>query len=178
MRRTALLAALGLGTVAALFVAVLATRAPAVDKQSQSPLLGKPVPEISGRDLNGQPVRLSGLQGRWVLVNFFASWCVPCHQEHPELERFLARHSAAGDATVLGVIVDDTAANARSFFAANGGSWPVVDDPDGQVALDFGVRGPPESFLVAPDGTVMAKFIGPVTAEGLDRLITSARSRA
>ena len=177
-RRTALVAALGLGVVGTLFVAVLATRAPAVDKQSASPLLGKPAPDVAGRDLRGTAVSLHDLQGRFVVVNFFASWCIPCHQEHPELQRFLARHGTAGDATVLGVICDDTAGNARSFVGANGGGWPVIDDPDGQVALDYGVRGPPESFLIAPSGIVLAKFVGPVTADGLDRLITTMRSRA
>lgn len=172
---TALIAALAVGLVAALFVALLATRSPAVDKQATSPLLGRPAPALSGVDLSGRPVQLSGLRGKFVLVNFFASWCIPCQREHPELEQFVERHAAKGDATVLGVIFDDTAANARRFVAANGGDWPIVDDPSGQVALDFGVRGPPESFLVAPDGTVLVKFIGQVTADGLDRVLAGVQ---
>jgi len=158
----------------ALFVALLATRAPAVDKQATSPLLGKPAPDIQGVDLAGQPARVAADRGRFVLVNFFASWCVPCQQEHPQLERFVAMHKAKGDATVFGVIFDDTTANARAFVQRSGGDWPIVADPGGTVALDYGVRGPPESYLIGPDGTVLAKFIGAVTADGLDRILARA----
>ena len=84
---------------------------------------------------------------------------------------------AKGDATVFGVVFDDTAANARTFMHNNGGAWPAIADPSGDIALNFGVRGPPESFLVGADGIVLAKFIGQVTADGLDRLLAQVQAR-
>src|SRR5438270_3022240 len=97
-RHTARWAAVSLGVVLLLFVAVLATRKSAADKQAESPLLGKPAPALTGTGLDGHDVSLVSDQGKWVVVNFLASWCVPCRQEHPELVKFTQRHQVAGDA--------------------------------------------------------------------------------
>jgi cytochrome c biogenesis protein CcmG/thiol:disulfide interchange protein DsbE len=166
-----------LGVVLLLFVGVLATRKSAVDKQSESPLLGKPAPTIDGTGIDGKNASLGSMRGKWVVVNFLASWCVPCHEEHPELVKFTQRHQAPDDATVLGVIFDDTEANVGRFFERLGGAWPVVGDPGGRIALDYGVRGPPESFLVDPQGFVVWKGIGQVSADGLDRLLEQGKAR-
>jgi len=177
---TALIAAGVIACVMALFVALLATRNSALDQQARSPLIGKPAAPIAGTGIAGDPVQLAGLRGKWVLVNFFASWCVPCHQEHPELINWLGRHAVKGDAAIVGVIFEDTAGNARSFMKANGGDWPIVVDPkpDFPFALAYGVRGPPESFLVSPDGIVVYKFIGPVTAGYVDQVVRLAGGTA
>ncbi|TMK89424.1 MAG: TlpA family protein disulfide reductase [Actinobacteria bacterium] len=176
-RHTARWAAISLGVVLLLFVAVLATRKSAADKQAESPLLGKQAPSLTGSGLDGSQVSLASMHGKWVVLNFMASWCVPCREEHPELVKFTQRHQVADDATVLGVIFDDTQPNVRRFFSELGGSWPVVDDPGGHTALDFGVRGPPESFLVDPNGFVVWKGIGQVNADGLDKLLRQGKAR-
>ncbi|HUR22851.1 MAG TPA: TlpA disulfide reductase family protein [Acidimicrobiales bacterium] len=165
--------ALAVGLVVALLVVTLATRRPASDVVAPSPIVGQPAPDIEGPDLNGVTTRLSELRGRYVVVNFFATWCVPCVQEHPELVRFADRHPAE-QAQVLMVVYDDQPSDVRAFLAKRGGDWPVVDDPASKV--DFGVRGVPESFLVAPDGFVLSRLVGGVTADGLDRLISQAEA--
>ena len=170
--------ALGVAVVLVALVALLATRKSAESTLANSPLLGKPAPELTGPGIDGGTVRLASYQGRFVVLNFFASWCVPCHEEHDDLIRFSEEHKAKGDAAVVAVLFDDDAAHARAFFAKNGGDWPVVDDPNGKVALDFGVRGPPESYLVGPDGTVLAKFVGQVTDTSLDNLLRQAEGRS
>ena len=177
-RHSARWIAVTLGVVLLLFIGVLATRRSAADKQADSPLLGKPAPALSGTALDGRQASLGDDGGKWVVVNFLASWCVPCRQEHPELIKFIQRHQAAGDATVLGVIFDDSAANVRRFFGELGGAWPVIGDPGGRIALDYGVRGPPESFLIDPNGFVVWKGIGQVSADGLDRLVAQGQARS
>ena len=177
-RRTALWASLAVALVGALLVALLATRSPAVERLADSPLLGKPAPSVSGRSLDGSTVRLADLRGRYVVLNFFATWCVPCRNEHPELQRFRNRHLTTGDVEVLAVVFDDDIADVRRFFEREGGDWPVIDDPRGKVALDFGVRGPPESFLIDPNGYVLTRIVGEVRAEGLERLLDQAKRGA
>lgn len=156
---------------------VLATRPTAATRAVDSPLLGRPAPALAGSTIDGKAVRLSDLRGRWVLVNFFATWCVPCRREHPDLVRFAARHAVSGDAVVIGVIFDDGVDAVRQFRRANGGDWPMVTDSDGQIAVDFGVSGVPESFLISPRQIVAAKVLGGVHLEALDRLLTQAKAR-
>lgn len=171
-RHTARWAALAVGLVVTLLVGVLATRPPAANVIAPSPILGQMAPEVEGAGLDGAAVRLSDLRGRWVLVNFFATWCVPCVREHPELQRFSARHRAE-DVQVLAVVYDDQPSDVAAFFAKRGGDWPVVDDTGAKV--DFGVRGIPESFLVDPSGVVRTRLVGGVTAHGLDDLLRRAK---
>jgi cytochrome c biogenesis protein CcmG/thiol:disulfide interchange protein DsbE len=167
------------GGLAVVLIAVLATRPNFEAVQARSPLLGKAAPDVVATDMDGHQVTLKSLRGRFLLVNFFASWCVPCQHEHPQLAAFSQHHQAAGDASVLGVVFEDDAASVRRFVAEQGVNWPMVQDPKGKIALDFGVRGPPESFLIDPNGVVLVKFIGEVKATQLDALVRQAeQSRA
>ena len=79
-------------------------------------------------------------------------------------------------ACLLGVVFADSGSNAEGFARSNGVNWPIVTDAGGQVALAYGVSDPPASFLVAPDGRVVAEVVGGVTAQGLDQLIAEART--
>ncbi len=170
MKRPALWIAATVAVVIAALVAVLATRSPALTKVADSPLIGRVAPDARGQSIDGTTVRLTDLRGNFVVVNFFATWCIPCQREHPELVRFAQQHRA-DNVRVLQVIFDDSVAATRRFIEKQPVTWPIIDDPDGQVALDFGVRGPPESFLLGPDGTVLNKIVGEVDVAGLDRLI-------
>ena len=177
MRRTALWTSLALGCAIAVFVGVLATREPAEVRLADSPLLGKPAPAASGTNIfDGSDVDLAAFEGKWVVLNFFSSWCVPCKQEHPQIERFAQQH--ADDAQVVAVIWDDSVGAAKAFFRENGGDWPVIADPGVQIGLDYGVRGPPESFVIAPDGVVVAKYTGPLTAASLEQVMAGKRAPA
>ncbi len=159
-----------------LLVLVLANGEPAATRAVKSPLVGKPAPAVEGTTVDGAEASLAGLEGKWVVVNFFATWCVPCRSEHPELVRFSQAHEAAGDAAVLAVVYSDNAQAVREFRDKEGGSWPMLADPKGRIALDFGVAGIPESFLVSPDGVVVAKLLGGVRASDLDQLLYRAKT--
>ena len=166
--------AAGVAAIAVGVVVVLATRPTAASRAVDSPLIGRPAPEVVAQTLEGATYRLSSDRGRWVLVNFFATWCVPCRLEQPELVRFFERHQATGAATVAMVIYDDDASAVKRFQADNGGVWPVLRDPAGRLALEFGVGKVPESFLVSPDGIVVAKIVGGVRAAAVEDLMTRA----
>lgn len=164
--------------VLAAFVFVLATSDPSGTREVRSPLIDRQAPDITGETLAGSSYDLSEHRGEFVLVNFFATWCVPCIREHPDLVSFERRHALAGDASVVSVVYDTRPDKAREFFEENGGDWPVVLDPDGRIALQYGVSGVPESYLIAPDGTVVAKLVGGVTATGLDQILAQVQGSA
>jgi cytochrome c biogenesis protein CcmG/thiol:disulfide interchange protein DsbE len=169
----ALIAAGVIAVLVALMVVVLATRDPSTERQSQSPLLGRLAPATAGTTLDGEQVSIDDHRGRWVVVNFFASWCTPCIKEHPELVAFDAAHRADGDAVLIGVTFDNTTEAARKFFADNGGDWPVIDDPENSIGVAYGVAQVPETFVIAPNGTVVQRFAGAVTQDELDDVIAA-----
>lgn len=168
--------ALGTALVMAVVIGVLATRRPAAVVEADTPLLGKPAPQISGRSLEGTEVNLASLRGRFVVVNFFASWCEPCAEEAPHLVAWAYAHKSGPNAvSLIGVPFDDPPSAVLGFMRSTGAFWPVVPDPSGKLALEYGVRGPPETFVIAPDGRVIAHYDGPVTGRQLDSLLARAR---
>jgi cytochrome c biogenesis protein CcmG/thiol:disulfide interchange protein DsbE len=162
--------------VAAGLIAVLATRPPAAVSEVQSPLVGTQAPPIGGLTVDGHPFALPRAPGTYVVLNFFASWCVPCQEEGPNLVQFAFQHQQSGDARLVSVVFDDTPSAARSYQATLGATWPTLADQRGALALSFGVRAPPSTFLIAPDGRVVAYIVAPVTAADLDTLIARAKA--
>ena len=136
--------------------ALIGRAAPAFDLPALDRLVredGTPVPALASADLAGE---------RPVIVNIFASWCAPCRAEHPVLMELSRR----GDVRVMGINYKDDPGNALRFLNALGNPYERVGtDPAGRAAIDWGFYGIPETFLVAPDGTVRHKIVGPLTAQ-------------
>ena len=170
-RRRAVWIALPVAIVAGVLVLVLATRDSAFERNASSPILGALAPPVVGSTITGESFDLDDWRGRWVIVNFFQSTCVPCIMEHPELVAFEEHHTEAGDARIVSVVFDDTVENVRQFFAVHGGEWPVLATGARQAAVAYGVTGVPESYLVAPSGVVVWKQLGGVTADEIDDVI-------
>lgn len=159
------------------FIALLATRKSADPDASESKILGQAVPTVQGTTLDGAAYDIDTHRGSWVVVNFFAHWCPPCVAEQPELVRFAEEHKAAGDVQLVGVAFQDSDADVRAFFATNGGDWPVLVGDTTTIPLAFGVTKVPESYVISPDGQVVAKFEG-VTQAKLDEVIDQFKSQS
>jgi cytochrome c biogenesis protein CcmG/thiol:disulfide interchange protein DsbE len=172
--RVPLISAIAVGCITALLIAVLATSKNASEAGTVaiSPLQNKPAPNIVGPALAGGNASLSAFRGKWVLVNFFASWCVPCQQEQADLVKFQDNH-AAGDAVIFAVRFDDPDTGPiETLMSKSGARWPVVDDPNAKIV--YSVTGPPESFLISPSGIVLVHIIGPITDPKLEDLLHQA----
>lgn len=163
--------AVGVALPIAMLVAVLASGSSTGSRVVKSPLLGKPVPEVVTTTIDGKAFDMRELRGKWVLVNFFATWCVECVREHSDLVRFHDTHTNLGDAGVVGVVYSDSIQAVKEFRDDEGGRWPMLDDPKGRIALDFGVAAVPESFLVDPSGRVVSKILAGVQLEVIERLM-------
>jgi cytochrome c biogenesis protein CcmG/thiol:disulfide interchange protein DsbE len=140
-------------------------------REVASPLVDRPAPSWTLSTLDGETLSSADLAGRPYLVNFWASWCIPaCVDEHPVLA---AAYEQYGDElTVVGVLYQDDPDDARAFLARYGDAgYQHLVDPDGRLAIDFGVTGPPETFFVDADGLVRYRQFGPLTDEVMaDRL--------
>lgn len=171
--------ALAVALVVGALVVVFARSDSAADREARSRLVGQPAPVLAGETIDGGTFDLGARRGRWVVVNFMASWCTPCRQEQPELVAFANRHAPAADAEVVAVLVNDTPEAVTAFFDKYGRAGPAVLDPDGSAYVAFGIVKVPETYLIDPDGIVVGKVNGSVSADGLDgALATLAQARA
>ncbi|MBS0366985.1 MAG: DsbE family thiol:disulfide interchange protein [Proteobacteria bacterium] len=130
----------------------------------RSPLIGKPAPQFSLPDLQdpARTVQSAALQGRWYLLNVWGTWCAACRAEHEALLS-IAHGRQIG---IIGLNWRDTDADARQWLKQLGDPYEhVAVDRDGRTAIDWGVYGAPETFLVNPRGIVVYKHIGELTTQ-------------
>ena len=141
-----------------------------------SALIGKPVPHtvlppLGGVEHNGKPVpglNSETFKGEVTLVNVWASWCVPCHDEVPFLET-LGKDKRI---QLVSINYKDTAENARRFLNRYGNPFAATGrDESGRASIDWGVYGVPETYLVGRDGRIAYKLVGPITADNLTRTL-------
>ncbi len=118
---------------------------------------GEPAPEFSLVDLDGNIVALEDVRGKKIIVNFWATDCVPCKIEHPLL---VAGPRAWPDAVFLGILYGDEPDNARRYLSRAGSSYAHLIDPGGRGAIDYGVAGVPETYLIDESGSIVHKVIG------------------
>ena len=155
-RRIALLTLAALIGLAAAFGARFGTDPGVVD----SPLIGRPAPDVTLPYLErGGQLSLTDLRGDVVVVNFWASWCVPCREEHADLVAAAERYRER-DVTFVGIVYQDRAEQAIAFLDELGRGYDHVTDSGSRAAIDFGVFGVPETFFIDRDGTVAAKVVG------------------
>jgi cytochrome c biogenesis protein CcmG/thiol:disulfide interchange protein DsbE len=143
--------------------------------ESHGSLLGKPVPVVQLPRFTGGTVSTQPTTGHVVVVNFWNSWCTPCHQEEGALKAFYAKHKAEPDFTMIGVLRSDSTDAARTYARGNNMRWIMAADPGSKAAVAFGTTGQPETYVVGPDGVVEGEQIGPVSVRDLDAMLNRAR---
>ncbi len=169
MNRKVLLAGLVLaGALVFILFAGLGRDPQAID----SPLVGRTAPPFTLREVGtGRAVSLDQLRGRPVVLNFWATWCGPCFEEHPTL---VAAARATPNAQFIGVVFQDSEAKIQQFLDERGRAYPTVIDDAGKTAIAYGVGGVPETFFLDATGTIVAKHNGPLTSEVLEAYLSKA----
>jgi len=142
-----------------------------------SQFVGKSAPEFTLPPLDTEAqsfTRAELAEGRPIVINFFASWCTPCRVEHPTLEAMAAR----GDITLYGINYKDTPEKARAFLNELGNPFGKInEDRDGRAAIEFGVTGVPETFVIGGDGVIKAHYAGPISDAVVQGLILPALAK-
>lgn len=166
------------GAIGAPFIALLAFGMTRDPRQIPSPLPGKQAPlwalqvfapgaDEALRRPVGETVRLAELKGRVVVINYWASWCLACRDEHADLSEAASQLASKG-VQVFGLLYNDKDENGVRWIADMGGqAYPSLSDPGARTAIDYGLYGVPETFVIDQCGKVAHKFIGPVTARAL-----------
>ena len=148
-----------------------------------SALIGRPVPQtdlppVEGLVQDGKPLpgmNAADFKGNVTLVNVWASWCVPCHDEVPQLDEL----SKDKRIRLVGINYKDQADNARRFIGRYGNPFSAVGaDPNGRAAIEWGVYGVPETFVVGRDGRIAYKLVGPITETNLKSALMPAIEKA
>jgi len=121
--------------------------------------------------------QLSDYRGKTVVINFWASWCAPCRDEAPALEQGWQIHQN-NDVVFIGINTWDSEAKAQDFMQSFGLSFPNALDERGTVAVEYGMIGIPETFFIAPDGTISRKIIGGVDVASINEAIAEAQNTA
>ena len=137
-----------------------------------------PLPPVAGLERDGKPVpglSPESFKGAVTLLNVWASWCVPCHDEAP----LLMKLAEDGRIRVAGINYKDNADNARRFLGRYGNPFAASGaDANGRAAIEWGVYGVPETFIVGRDGRIAYKLVGPITPENLERALKPALEKA
>jgi cytochrome c biogenesis protein CcmG/thiol:disulfide interchange protein DsbE len=142
-----------------------------------SALVGKAAPAVDLPALadGASRLTLASYKGQLVAINFFASWCLPCRAEHPLLEQVTAEFGVP----VIGIAWKDKPEASRAFLDELGDPYVATGtDHNGRTGIDFGITGVPETFLVGADGTVLYRFAGPLSPEGLREQLAPAIAEA
>jgi cytochrome c biogenesis protein CcmG/thiol:disulfide interchange protein DsbE len=157
---------LGIALILVILVAVAAVLAASFRRDPhdiKTGSVGKPAAVFVLDRLDGEgQLSLDDYRGQVVVLNFWASWCVPCKEENPALAAAWERYRTTHDVVLIGVLYQDSVDAAREYTARLGNTWPSVIDDGGRTAIAYGVFGIPETFFITPDGVVAGRHVGPI----------------
>jgi peroxiredoxin len=139
---------------------------------------GKLAPDFELNDLEGNPVSLSDLRGKIVMVNFWATWCPPCRIEMPHMQKFYEEHQSKDDVVILGVNLTPTEEKLdaiRTFVDDQGLTFPIVLDPDGDVMQTYQVMAYPTTYILDTKGVIREKFQGAINYDIMKEAVSQIR---
>jgi cytochrome c biogenesis protein CcmG/thiol:disulfide interchange protein DsbE len=180
VKHPARIAALAVALVVVVFGVVLALNVgsdPQEDAQ-QSHLVGKAAPSFDLPNLAGGRVKLADIAGKSAIVNFWNSWCTPCRNEEPALQRFYDAHKSDPDFTMIGIVRQDETGDVRAYVKDHDVEWTVALDPGSVAALGFGTRGQPETYAISPSGMIVAAKYSEMSSRELELFLAAARQSA
>ena len=161
MNRTVLLVGV---TIAAALLGLLFLGLGKNPNEIRSPLVGKAAPSFALREVGtGKTVDITQFRGKPMVINFWATWCGPCWEEHPVL--VANARMLQSDVQFLGVVFQDKEDKILSFLNQRGSGYPTVVDEAGKTAIAYGVGGVPETFFLDANGVIVAKHNGPMSAD-------------
>ncbi|MCL5958175.1 MAG: TlpA family protein disulfide reductase [Chloroflexi bacterium] len=166
------------------FTGIVALLAPfgwqMIDRGSSSPpadppavSAGREASDFSIKLFSGGTFHLTDQRGKVVLVNFWASWCPPCRDEAPVLERAWKKYKDRG-VVLVGLDIWDNEADAKSFMKEFGITYPTGPDPNGETAIEYGVSGVPETWFLNREGRLVRRWIGPLNDQQITAFIEEA----
>jgi cytochrome c biogenesis protein CcmG/thiol:disulfide interchange protein DsbE len=130
----------------------------------RTPLIGKPAPSFALREVGtNNTIDIAQFRGKPVVLNFWATWCMPCWEEHPTL--VATARALQPNVQFLGVVFDDKEDKILGFLKQRGTSYPTVVDERGKTAIAYGVGGVPETYFLDENGVIRAKFAGPMNTD-------------
>lgn len=140
-----------------------------------SPLVGREASDFTLELFSGGKLNLSDLRGKAVLLNFWASWCMPCRDEAPALEASWKRYKDK-PAVFIGIDIWDDKDSALAYIKQFGGGYVNGIDPKGNIAVDYGIGGVPETYFIDASGRIVDKYTGPLTERIIDQFLGKALS--
>ena len=145
-------------------------------REIPSPLIGQPAPAFTLKQLDSDAtLSPTDMQGKVWLLNVWASWCVPCHDEAP----LLMKMAEDKRYRIVGINQKDNPDNARRFLGRYGNPYAAVGaDSNGRASIDWGVYGVPETFVVGKDGRIAYKLVGPITTDNIETTLKPAIAKA
>ena len=139
--------------------------------RSGQELVTKKAPSFTGVDLYGNSVSLDDYtENKLVILNFWASWCPPCREETPGMERIWKKHQN-NDVVLIGINIQDALEDAKSYVDEFEITFPIIRDIDGAISIDYGVTGLPVSFLLNSDGMIIDRKVGAISEVQLENWI-------
>ncbi|HEX7809402.1 MAG TPA: redoxin family protein [Thermoanaerobaculia bacterium] len=161
--------------ITAALVAVLMSGLGRDPKHIDSPLVGNAAPQFALKSVSaGETIDIKAFHGKPVVLNFWATWCNPCWEEHPLLNETARMRP---DVQFLGVVFQDDESKIKAFLRQRGAAYPTVIDDRGKTAIAYGVGGVPETFFLDANGTIVAKHDGPLSQEQLQSYLAQVVHR-